>query len=183
MKCSIPFWSSVIIALGSFASFALVGCHTNTVTHGGPDRSVQTPTPEQISSSADVVKVTSAEVSLSAGQSIDAAIRLSIQPGFHVNANPPTFSYLIATEVTAPKVEGVTVGKPVYPAAVKRKFQFADQPLAVYEGEDVVTLPLSVASGAKGPRSLPITVRVQACDEQQCFPPATLKTTLQIEVK
>jgi hypothetical protein len=120
---------------------------------------------------------------MSAGQSIAAAITLSIQPGFHVNANPPTFSYLIATEVTAAKVEGITIGKPVYPAAVKRKFQFADQPLAVYEGEARVTLPLTFASGAKGPRSLPITVRVQACDEQQCFPPATLNTNLQIEVK
>jgi hypothetical protein len=131
-----------------------------------------------------VVTITVPDVSVNGGQSIDAAIRLSIQPGFHVNANPPTFSYLIATEVTATKVEGVIVGKPAYPAAVKRKFQFADQPLAVYEGEAVVTLPLSVAAGAaKGPRSLPITLRVQACDEQQCFPPATLKTTLQIEVK
>jgi len=183
IRCSSP----VIIALVSFASFALVGCHTSILTDGGPDRSAQSPTPAQVSSSADVVKVTtpelSSELSVNGGQTVDVVITLSIKPGFHVNANPPTFAYLIPTEVTATKVEGATVGKPLYPAAVKRKFQFADQPLAVYEGEARVTLPLSIASGAKGPRSLPITVRVQACDEQQCFPPATLKTTLQIEVK
>jgi DsbC/DsbD-like thiol-disulfide interchange protein len=184
MKPLIPFWSSVIIALISFASFALVGCHTSTVSDGSPDRSTQSPTPAQVSSSADVVKGVLPDVSVNAGQSVNAAIKLSIKPGFHVNANPPTFSYLIPTEVTAAKVEGVTVGKPVYPAAVKRKFQFADQPLAVYEGEALVTLPLSVAAGAaKGPRSLPIKLRIQACDEQQCFPPSTLNTTLQIEVK
>jgi DsbC/DsbD-like thiol-disulfide interchange protein len=131
-----------------------------------------------------VVKISSPDISVNAGQSLDAAIKLSIKPGFHVNANPPTFSYLIPTEVTAAKVEGITVGKPAYPAAVKRKFEFADQPLAVYEGEALVTLPLSVSGGAaKGPRSLPLTLRVQACDEQQCFPPATVNATIQVEVK
>ena len=152
---------------------------TNSGTSTAPS-----PGPAQVSSSADVVKVNSSESSVNAGQSVDAAIKLSIKPGFHVNANPPTFSYLIPTEVTATNVEGITVGKPVYPAAVKRKFQFADQPLAVYEGEARVTLALSVSSGtAKGSRSLPITIRVQACDEQQCFPPAILNTSIQVEVK
>jgi DsbC/DsbD-like thiol-disulfide interchange protein len=181
MKRSIPFWSSVLVA---FVSFVSVGCHTNTVTDVNRERSGQTSTPAQVSSSADVVKVTTPEVSINAGQSGNAAIKLSIKPGFHVNANPPTFSYLIPTEVTAAKVEGVTAGKPVYPTAVKKKFQFADQPLAVYEGDALVTLPISAAAGlTKGPRSLPITLRVQACDEQQCFPPATLNATIQVEVK
>lgn len=140
--------------------------------------------PAQVSSSADVVKASATDTSVSAGQPVNATINLSIKSGFHVNANPPTFSYLIPTEVKPAAAEGITVGKPVYPAAVKKKFQFADQPLAVYEGEARVSLPVNVAGGAaKGPRSLPITVRVQACDEQQCFPPATLNTTLQIEVK
>jgi hypothetical protein len=181
MKRSIPFWPSVVIA---FVSFVSVGCHTNAVTDGDRERSGQTSTPAQVSSSADVVKITAADLAVNAGQSVSAAIKLSIKLGFHVNANPPTFSYLIPTEVTAGKVEGVTAGKPAYPAAVKKKFQFADQPLAVYEGEALVTLPISVAAGtAKGPRSLPITLRVQACDEQQCFPPATLNATIQVEVK
>jgi hypothetical protein len=181
MKRSIPFWPPVVIA---FVSIVSVGCHTNAVTDVNRERSGQTSTPAQVSSSADVVKITAADLTVNAGQSVSAEIKLSIKPGFHVNANPPTFSYLIPTEVTAGKVEGVTVGKPAYPAAVKKKFQFADQPLAVYEGDALVTLPISVPAGtAKGPRSLPITLRVQACDEQQCFPPATLNATIQVEVK
>lgn len=162
----------------------LAACSRGDPNAKTTEPSVPAVTLAQVSSSADVVKVStpelSSELSVNAGQTVDVAITLSIKPGFHVNANPPTFPYLIPTEVTAAKVEGITVGKPIYPAAVKRKFQFADQPLAVYEGEARVTLPLSV--GAKGLRSLPITVRVQACDEQQCFPPATLRTTLEIEV-
>jgi DsbC/DsbD-like thiol-disulfide interchange protein len=177
---------NLCLSLSLLVVVLLASCTRSDPNAKTTEPSLPPVTLNQVSSSADVVKVTtpelSSELSVNAGQKVDVAITLSIKPGFHVNANPPTFSYLIPTEVTAAKVEGVTAGKPVYPTAVKKKFQFADQPLAVYEGDALVTLPLSVASGAKGPRSLPITVRVQACDEQQCFPPATLKTTLQIEV-
>ncbi len=111
-------------------------------------------------------------------------VTLSISPGFHVNANPATFSYLIATEVTAGKVEGITVGKPAYPAALKKQFQFAEQPLAVYEAEAPIKLNLRAdRNAASGPRALPITVMVQACDEEQCFPPATINLTISVTVK
>jgi hypothetical protein len=93
---------------------------------------------------------------------------------------------LIATQVTAGKVDGIKTGNPVYPAAGKKKFQFADQPLAVYEGEVLITLKVAygdVNTGPSGPRSLPITVLVQACDEEKCYPPATVKSTIELTVK
>src|SRR5882762_2629872 len=98
--------------------------------------------PGQVSSSAQVVKLTAVPVNVSQSSGGDAVIALSISPGFHINANPATFSYLIATEATAGKLEGITAGPPVYPAAVKKKFQFAEQPLAVYEGEVSIKLNL-----------------------------------------
>ena len=166
------------------AAVLLAACSGSQPTTNSGAPTTPGSSPAQVSSSADVVRVSVSDTSVNAGQSANATINLSIKSGFHVNANPPTFSYLIPTEVTTANVEGITPGKPVYPTAVKKKFQFADQPLAVYEGDARVTLPISVAGGtAKGRQSLPISVRVQACDEQQCFPPATLKKTLQIEVK
>jgi hypothetical protein len=109
---------------------------------------------------------------------------ISISPGFHVNANPATFSYLIATEVTAGKIAGIAVGTPSYPTAKKKKFQFAEQPLAVYEGDVPIKLNLRAEKGAlAGTQSLPITVKVQACDEQQCFPPATLNSSISVTLK
>jgi thiol:disulfide interchange protein DsbD len=140
--------------------------------------------PAPVSSSADVVKIRPEGVSFPAGGNIETKILLSISPGFHVNANPATFSYLIATEVTAGKAEGITVGTPGYPAAEKKKFQFAEQPLAVYEGEVPIKLNLRAEkNAAAGPRFLPITVKVQACDEEKCYPPATLNSTISVTVK
>lgn len=163
-------------------AFVLSGCTKGT--HSETGGSPVSRSPAAITSSADVVKVRAASVSFPAGGKIDANVLLSISSGFHVNANPATFSYLIATEVTPGKVEGITVGPPSYPGAVKKKFQFAEQPLAVYEGDVLIKLPLRAEkNAATGPRSLAIAVRIQACDDEQCFPPATLDATIAVDVK
>jgi hypothetical protein len=164
-------------------SFALVGCSRPNPSIANVAPSSPSPAPG-ISSSADIVKVPSPAASVPAGGNVDATVTLSISAGFHVNANPATFSYLIPTEVTNGTIAGITAGKPVYPVAVKRKFQFANEPLAVYEGNAQIRLPLRAEkNAAKGVRSLPIYIRVQACDHEQCFPPATLTTTMAVEVK
>jgi len=140
--------------------------------------------PSNVRTSADVVKVSASRVDVSSGSSAELAIPISIQPGYHVNANPATFDYLIATEVTVDKSDGLIFGKPVYPAAEKRKFQFAEQPLAVYEGNIQIKLPLQAASNAtKGTRTLALHLRVQACDEEKCFPPDTLQATPGVDLK
>jgi hypothetical protein len=111
-------------------------------------------------------------------------VTLSISPGYHVNANPATFPYLIPTAVDPGKVEGIIAGKPIYPVAQKEKFQFADQPLAVYEGEVQIRLPLrGEVNAGKGARSLLVDVRVQACDREKCYAPDTLKTMIVADVK
>lgn len=165
-------------------AFFLAACANgiHSKTGGGPLSA--SPTPAEITSSAQVVKVTSSPVTIPQNGSGNAVVTLSISPGFHVNANPATFSYLIATEVKPSKAEGLTVGPPSYPGAVKKKFQFAEQPLAVYEGEILIKLPLRAEKNAgTGPRSLPIAVRVQACDNEKCFPPATVDAKIPVEVK
>jgi len=170
-------WLSAICVILLFFS----GCNRPATSGGSP-----TPgsSPAAISSSAEVVKVRAASVSFPSGGKIDATVLLSISSGFHVNANPATFSYLIATELTPGKAEGITAGPPSYPGAIKKKFQFAEQPLAVYEGDVQIKLPLRAEKNAPtGPRPLPLAVRVQACDHEKCFPPATVNATIAVDVK
>src|SRR5215204_1960197 len=50
-------------------------------------------------SSTDVVQATPHEVTLARGESVDALVSLKITDGYHVNANPPSYSYLKATEL------------------------------------------------------------------------------------
>jgi hypothetical protein len=145
---------------------------------------VATPAISRPVSSADVVKASVAPIEISAGTAGEANLSISIAQGYHVNANPATFPYLIATAVTAEQSTGITVGKPVYPAALMKTFSFEKQPLSVYEGTTAVKLPLQLAgNAAKGPRSIPLAVRVQACDDAACYAPATLNPALQLTVK
>jgi hypothetical protein len=159
------------------------GCSNNrTVDRSGPPSNASSP--PEVKSSADVVKIQPATISIQAGSSTQGTVTLAISSGFHVNANPATFPYLIPTEITTGKIEGITVGKPLYPPGAKKEFKFADEPLAVYEGQVQIKIPVSANKNiAKGTLSLPANVRVQACDHEQCFPPVDLKTTISIETK
>lgn len=152
-------------------------------TGGWPPRSSSPTT--VISSSLDVVKIKTESVVITIGGNADAVVLLAISPGFHVNANPATFPYLIATELEVGNgYDTITAGKPAYPVAQKRRFRFAEEPLAVYEDEVKLTLPLRTTPKAtKGLVSLPISVTVQACDEEKCYPPGRLNTMIAIEVK
>ena len=171
------------IALFVALAFVLGGCkhgiHSRTA-----ERLPTSSSPAPVSSSADVVTVRSADVSIPAGGKADATVTLSVSPGYHINANPATFSYLIPTAVNPGTVEGIIAGTPIYPVAQKKKFQFAEEPLAVYEGEVQIRLPLRVeANAGRGARSLLLDVRIQACDSEKCYAPDTLKTMIVADVK
>ena len=167
-----------VIVVVAFALPLLNAC-SKPAPNQGPVTSQSTE--RQVRSSADVVSLGGTGTAISGGNDGEALVMLNIEAGYHVNANPATYPYLIATEVTADKVEGLDVGKAIYPPAKKQKFEFAEEPLAVYEGQVEVRLPIKIAG--KGSRSLPLNVRVQACDHEKCFPPATLKTNVSVEVK
>ena len=138
------------------------------------------PTPQEVSSSDQVVKAFSHFIP---SASPPASIELVVSPGYHINAHPATFPYLIATEITPGKADGITVGDKLgYPPPKMETFAFADQPLAVYEGSVTIPIPLTAEAGAKGQRTIPFKIRVQACDTQQCFPPATLDAALPLDV-
>lgn len=155
-------------------AFVLAGCRKAPA----PSASAS-PTPTETSSTAQVVQVFAHLVPSS---ETPGSVELVISPGFHVNANPATFPYLIATEVQPGQVDGVTVSNKItYPAGVLKKFQFADEPLSVYEGRVIIPIPFKITKPSTTPRLLPIKVRVQACDEEKCFPPATLTASLPVD--
>jgi len=167
-----------VIAVVALVLSSLNAC-SKPATNQGPAASQNSQ--REVRSSADVVSLGGTGTAISGGNDGEALVMLNIEAGYHVNANPATYPYLIATEVTADKVEGLDTGKAIYPPAKKQKFEFADEPLAVYEGQIEVKLPFKAAG--KGSRSLPLNIRVQACDHEKCFPPATLKTSVSVEVK
>ena len=133
--------------------------------------------------SENVVKAAAQRVEIPAGGSAEATVRLTIQSGYHVNANPPTFSYLKATALEISPADGVSVAFVTYPKALNKKLAFAEKPLAVYEGETDLKATLKADKAAKkGERSIPARLRIQACDDQVCYPPGTLELAIPVNI-
>ena len=148
-----------------------------------------TPTPATSTTSAmnappaNIVRASAEALEIRAGGTAEASVRLEIEAGYHVNANPPTHSYLIPTELSVVAQEGISAGKPVYPPALSKKFAFDPQLLAVYEGAVSIKLPLRAEADArKGSRTLSARVRVQPCDDSACYPPRTVETSIPVNV-
>lgn len=141
------------------------------------------PTAQRITSES-VVKVEAHSVAIPAGGSAEAVVRVTIQSGYHINANPPTYPYLKATALEILPTEGVSAGPVTYPKALERKFPFAEKPLAVYEGEAELKATLKADKSVKpGQRSISARLRIQACDEQVCYPPGTLALAIPVNIK
>lgn len=134
--------------------------------------------------STDVVKAVPMPVEITAGGSGELTLQLTIQNGYHVNANPPTYSYLKATVLEITPADGVSSGTISYPPPRNVKLAFADKPLAVYEGETAIKATLKADKLAhKGERSLAAKLRIQACDDQVCYAPGTLDLAIPLRIK
>ena len=79
--------------------------------------------------------------SVARGSTAKGSIVLNMPSGLHVNSNRPNSEYSIATTVRI-SGQGIKTAGISYPRGHDRKFQFADNPINVYEGR--VIIPFSV---------------------------------------
>ena len=134
--------------------------------------------------SVDVVKANAQELTVAAGESGEALVRLQIKDGYHVNANPASFSYLIPTQLELTPAEGVAVEFITYPDPLTRKFSFSEKPLAVYEGETTLKARLKADKASKpGTHNLSAKLRVQACDDKVCYAPGSIDLVVPVNIK
>jgi hypothetical protein len=104
----------------------------------------------------------------------EIVVTLQIDDGYHVNANPASFDYLIPTSVA---FAGLTSPRTNYPKQSRFRSAFAPDELAVYEG--TVPLVVTVPKGAIATQGeLKGEVDVQACDAKICLPPSKLPVTV-----
>jgi thiol:disulfide interchange protein len=118
-----------------------------------------------------------------AGATARIAAVVRIDDHWHVNANQPTFDYLIPTTLALAVPAGWPAPAVEYPAGVRRTFAFAGEPLDVYEGRVVIHGRVSVPAGTK-PGRYPVSakLRYQACDDDSCLPPVTVEKTVELVV-
>lgn len=162
----------------------LVGlCLLTACAHSQPAPEKTETEPPQIKS-VDVVKASLQETTLTPGESGVVHVRLQIKDGYHVNANPPSQSYLKPTEIELKPSEGISVEFITYPDPLVKTFAFSETALKVYEGETELKLHLKADKRAiAGKHNLSATLRVQACDDKVCYAPGAMDVTVPVNVK
>jgi suppressor for copper-sensitivity B len=114
------------------------------------------------------------------GASGRVAAIISIEHGWHVNSNKPTYDYLIPTEVSFQLPARWPAAEVEYPEGEMQTFSFADRPLSVYEGEVALfEIPDSPEEDSVG---VVAAVTYQACNDRSCLPPVTTRQSVQIRI-
>lgn len=162
----------------------LAVCCLATACAKAPTNDTQNTSEPPAINSVDVVKANAQELRVAAGESGEALVRLQITDGYHVNANPASFSYLIATQLELTPADGVAVEFITYPDPLTRKFSFSEKPLAVYEGETTLKARLKTDKASKpGTHNLSAKLRVQACDDKVCYAPGSIDLVVPVNIK
>jgi DsbC/DsbD-like thiol-disulfide interchange protein len=137
------------------------------------------------SSSAELVSVDTrlARTPVPAGEAVRAAVVLTVQKGWHVNAHRPTYDYLIGTALGWTFASDLSVENVEYPRPTRLELDFAGDAIDVYEGRVPIFFNVRPASGAApGERRLTGRLRVQACNDRTCLRPSTVQVPLSIPV-
>lgn len=118
------------------------------------------------------------------GHEMQLAVVLKIRDGYHMNSRKPTLDYLIPTDLKVEAPTGFQPGEVSYPEGQNRTFSFSkNQPLNVYEGTVTLHLPLKVAANAPtGKQGIPLKLHYQACNQEVCLPPVTIKLSADVNV-
>lgn len=117
---------------------------------------------------ADHVRVTA--VDRVVGDTDQVVVTVEIDAGFHINANPASFDYLIPTMLN---LAGQAPLRVAYPPPIRFKPKFSDDVLAVYDGTIRIAAEFPRGALARIPR-LSGGVTAQACTDEICLPPADL---------
>lgn len=99
-------------------------------------------------------------------------VRLDLESGWHVNANPSTNEELIATEV---EVVGDTAAFEIgYPGPQLRQLGFSQSLLKLYDDQTSILLRPTSTSSVNISGLTKVKVRLQACSDKLCLLPETI---------
>jgi len=117
------------------------------------------------------------------GSTAQVAVKLDIDHPWHVNAHELTDDFLIPTEIEFNPPEGVVIKGVVYPDAVEKKLSFSDSPLQLFEGTVYIGAVIEVSEDFEpGVTVIRAVLTYQACDNEKCLLPETVKLRIPIAV-
>jgi uncharacterized protein YyaL (SSP411 family) len=119
------------------------------------------------------------------GQTLKAAVTLTIKDGWHIYANPTGVDILKPTTLALDADQPATEFKVTYPAgATKVLGSLGKEKVSLYEGKVVLPVTLAVRREVPaGKVKVLLKLKFQACNDKVCLAPASLTIPLELEVR
>ncbi len=130
-----------------------------------------------------IVRVTVPEVKVQAGKAAKIDVHVSVEKGYHIQANKVNDEFIIPTTLEINTKEIIITGEKSFPEGKKFKLEGTPGYLLVYDGNFKITIPFKTDKKIKrGRYNLEGKLRYQACDAKKCFFPKTVAFTVVVEV-
>ncbi len=130
-----------------------------------------------------IAELQSEKNALRPGELTTLTIQLTVKPGFHAQSNKPLASNLIPTRVRPLMSDVAELGTVEYPPGEVKDYPLLGK-LSVYENQVQIKVPVSIKSTAPGgATSIELALTYQACNDQLCFPPETLKLKWNVTIE
>ena len=119
-----------------------------------------------------------------AGMFFSAAVRVTIKEGWHINAHEGLPPYFVPAVLMLGPDSPVSFAAPVrYPAGVKKSLGGSSEAYPVYEGTVAFTVDLKLKPDVQqGPVTVPMQLKIQACDNHLCLAPGTITVKVPLQV-
>jgi uncharacterized protein YyaL (SSP411 family) len=151
---------------------------------GVPVADMKDDAPKIVTASARLAEGSAASVAR--GAEIDAVVRVSVDPGWHIYANPASSAELRPTTLAlaASSATTATVAAVKYPAGeLKTLASNGPEKVAVYEGKFEIAVRFRLAEQVKpGISRVMLRLSYQACNDKVCLAPASLEIPLDLNV-
>ena len=154
----------VVLALTSLTVLGQVPGGDGTTRSGAKAEAVQYLYPEQIT--------------VPAGKATPVAMHFRVAQGLHINSHAPKDEFLIPTVLSIPAPSGVRLEAADYPAGTE--FELPVEPgtkLVVYTGEFTIQARIVAQPGD---HMVEARLHYQACDQNACLPPKTIKVPIDV---
>ena len=118
------------------------------------------------------------QITVPAGKTTPVAMHFRVAQGLHINSHAPKDEYLIPTELSIPVASGVRLEAADYPAGTE--FILPVDPgtkLVVYTGEFTIQARIVAQPGD---HMVEARLHYQACDQNACLPPKTIKVPVDV---
>ena len=117
------------------------------------------------------------------GNTFNVEVKLTVGKGWHVNSHTPAQEYMIPTVIVIDSTEGFAVTGIQYPKGQSVSLSISDTPFSVYDGTVAIVVSLTASANlAPGKKTLNGTITLQACNNQICVAPSTIRVSIPVTV-